>query len=147
MNLYSLTSKRPSNFETKLRKIIQSRPVVLNNPYNFTNIMELCATAFNVEANDVTRLNKKGKMSRKREMAYTRFAVMYFMRANTLLSLRKIGWKFAKSGHKLDHSTIIHGLKCAKRLMHSRYGSIDFKEPFEQVEKILKEQYEEYEKR
>lgn len=146
MNITILTKKKPSRFMTKLReKIKKNRKPI--NPYNFVNILNLCCLEFKINRSNAMKITYNGRFTRERECCYVRFAVKYFLRANTDLSQEEIGRYFLINGKGMDHSTVHHACSRVINMLHPISGVAEFKQPFCEVEKKLKNQYELFLKR
>ena len=148
MNVTLLTQKKPSNFESKLKRKIESKRVSysLIDPYNFQNVFNLCCLIFKQSPEDVLKVTENKRFTRKQECVYIRFAVKYLLYVNTRLTYQNIGYHFVVNGKSMDHSTVLHAVNKVPKLLHSTKGKVDFSKPFDIVENILRKQYDVYDK-
>jgi len=148
MNLTILTQQKPSNFKVKVKEKSESktRSYSLIDPYNFENILNVCCLIFKQNPIDVLKVTENKRFTRKRECIYIRFAVKYLLYVNARMTYEGIGYYFVVNGKAMDHSTVIHAVRKVPQLLHSTKGKIEFSKPFAEVEKILSNQYDVYER-
>jgi hypothetical protein len=82
----------------------------------------------------------KDPKSRLRDLVDTRALLMYLLRRHTQLSMEEIGKFWSTKDYRgKDHTSVLHNVKKAEALLHSKFGDKRFMYKFTMCDRKIKE--------